>query len=196
MLNLSDVTFCIKSFRRFSALLELVQSVSGRYPHSEILVADDSFDATPVFLPEVVQKIQRFPNLKWLQMPFDSGLSRGRNLMVDECKTEFLVMLDDDFLFTGDTDISKWPDILSGCDLVSGYVEGYKNRWTNPQSFFVDGKTLCCKYTEASCSLFQTELFLNFFMVRTATIRNLRWDDQFKITSEHIDSCCDSKSQD
>lgn len=101
-----NVTIMFKSFERQKQARALVKSIWKYYPGVRIVIADDS--ATPLTVPDYPQG----SNLKILQMPFNSGLSKGLNLALAEIETPFMVRLDDDVLFTRRTDLAGELRIL------------------------------------------------------------------------------------
>lgn len=59
-------------------------------------------------------------------MPGHIGWNRGRNLLLSQVNTEYTVWLDDDFLFTESTDLSKFLDFMENnpyYDLVAGEID-------------------------------------------------------------------------
>ena len=121
-------------------------------------------------------------------MPFDSGLSAGRNFLLDRVDTKYFMLLDDDTIFTKHTRL-EWPlrvlDEYSDIDLVSGrYL---------PAKFFgkqVIENGVFIRDMEKSNGLidgFPTYDFTaNFFIARTDKVANIRWDEELKI-QEHMD---------
>ncbi len=65
----------------------LIKSIKKFYPSLHNIVADDS--KSPVHRPDVEYHV----------LPFDSGLSKGRNFLVKKVKTSYFLLLDDDFCF-------------------------------------------------------------------------------------------------
>lgn len=96
-----NVTIMFKSFERQKQARALVRSIWKYYPGVRIVIADDS--AIPLTIPECSE----VRDLKIIQMPFNSGLSKGLNLALAEIETPFMVRLDDDVLFTRRTDLAK-----------------------------------------------------------------------------------------
>ena len=75
MNSMHDVVFCIKAYKRPHALANLRDSIRWYYPNAFVSVNE------------------------W------PGIDTGRNEMVRTSNLPFLLMLDDDFLFTGETGI-------------------------------------------------------------------------------------------
>ena len=95
-----NVTIIFKSFERQKQARALVKSIWKYYPRVRIVIADDS--SKPLEIPSQSDD----DKIKILQMPFNSGLSKGLNLALTEIQTPFMVRLDDDVLFTRRTDLA------------------------------------------------------------------------------------------
>jgi glycosyltransferase involved in cell wall biosynthesis len=110
---LPDVTIIIKTFERPRALDSLIKSIYKFYSNINILVADDS--RNPVIREDV----------DYYTMPFNSGLSAGRNLLLDQINTPYFLLLDDDFIFNNETKIEELKKVLQkGFDIVGGNIIG------------------------------------------------------------------------
>ena len=81
------VTIMFKSFERQIQARALVRSIWRYYPGVRIVIADDSL--SPLTIPDSPDGGQ----IKIIQMPFNSGLSRGLNLALNEIETPFMVRL-------------------------------------------------------------------------------------------------------
>ena len=107
-----DVTFGITSFDRPAELLNLIRSIRQRYPLVPINVADNGRRRPP--LPDSVRRIN---------LPFDCGLSHARNALIDHLSTKYLLLLEDDFLFSEETSIEPLVEVLE-TDPEVGVVGG------------------------------------------------------------------------
>ena len=173
----NDLTIIIKTFLRPGVLSILLKSIWKMYPDVRIYVADDSGKV------DVRTDVD-----KYFLLPFDSGLSAGRNFLIDKVSTKYFMLLDDDTIFTSNTRL-EWPlmvlDNYSNIDLVSGrYL---------PRKFF--GKQVI----EGGAFIRDMEIFnqiidgfpiydftANFFIARTEKVRSIGWDDELKI-QEHME---------
>jgi (N-acetylneuraminyl)-galactosylglucosylceramide N-acetylgalactosaminyltransferase len=117
--SLDNVTIMIKAFERPKCLERLLKSIDKFYPGIKIIVADDS---------RVPSKNTR-PNVTFLKLPYNSGISYGKNRAMAAATTPYVVSLDDDFIFTAHTQLEIWLNILenSNIDLVGGNVTGFAN---------------------------------------------------------------------
>ena len=86
--NISDVTLIIKTFERHYAVTRLVRSIKRRYRQANILVVNDSKNP---------KKLDGVDNLI---MPYDTGISVGRNAALEHINTRYFLLLDDDFVFS------------------------------------------------------------------------------------------------
>ncbi len=99
----ASVTIVVKTFERPKSLKNLLQSISKlglKYP---ILVADDS----RISLEREIKSEFSDLEITWLSLPFDTGLSEGRNILVNAVKSPYFLLCDDDFVFDERADIQK-----------------------------------------------------------------------------------------
>jgi GT2 family glycosyltransferase len=182
-----DVTAIIKTFERPERLRRLVRSIRKFHPDLHIIVADDSFQPGPV---AAVEYIRLLP---------DSGISAGRNAMLERVKTRYFLLLDDDFEFTRDTRIERLVATIEKFDvhLAAGTCIRCKNRilWIRkkPQPFFGTIErcgthlTLSAGSRSVGPDLTLCDLVPNFFVASTQAIRDLGgWADELKL-SEHTE---------
>jgi GT2 family glycosyltransferase len=171
---MDDLTICVTTFMRPDCLENCLESIKKYYPTTKLLVADDSEGSE--------------------QLPFDVGLAYKRNWLLDQVDTQFIIFIDDDFVFTDQTKLELFRKILLDDDTID--LVGGKVRLT-PQNKFMkyEGKLERYKrdliYREGHKGLTKNgykiyELLLNFFMARTDSLRKVRWDDDLKV-AEHTD---------
>jgi len=89
--DLRRVTALVKTFERPDVVRRLVESMQRLYPAMPIIVVDDS--RSPVALEGV----------RVVEIPFDSGIGAGRNKGLEQAETDFVLVLDDDFVLTRKT---------------------------------------------------------------------------------------------
>lgn len=90
-----NVTFIFKSFQRHPMARRLYRNIQRFYPGTRVIIADDS--STPLRLDG--------DGLTIIQLPFNSGLSKGLNAALAQVQTPFVVRMDDDELLTPFTGI-------------------------------------------------------------------------------------------
>ena len=107
----SKVTLAVKSSGRVECLADLLQSMDYFAPNLPILVVDDG--AHPMC--KALQSFARIPwlRLRLIQIDLDAGLSAGRNVLLDNVATEFVIFFDEDFLMTRKTNIAALIRVLN-----------------------------------------------------------------------------------
>lgn len=181
MTSISEVTFCVKTFERPDALMTLQHSIRKYYPDNPIIIADDS--EKPLH-PDYFDS-----NTHIHAMPYDSGLSAGRNEVIAMAKTPYIVLLDDDFRFTPATQIWKWlPWIESGIfDIMGGGLRLNGKRVTHFEgSLELAGTVLKCGHSTQGINPMRCDCILNFFCADRVNILNVGWDEELKL-GEHLD---------
>jgi glycosyltransferase involved in cell wall biosynthesis len=175
-----NLTAVIKTFERPAVLARLLSSIRRFYPGLPVIVVDDSREPQP------------HPGVWTITMPFNSGLSAGRNEGVRQVETPYLLLLDDDFVFYRHTDlisalvlIESEPriDIMGGAvvNLPFFRVADYsraglyptKTRPVMPPGSSLAGLTVYDKVP-------------NFFIARTEGLRRVKWDENLKLL-EHAE---------
>ena len=190
--HMKDVTIGIKSFYRAPQLAACLHALL-ELPIPEVIVADDGeIDAEKRAVYRAFN--DRLP-LRLLELEFDTGLSFGRNQIVRESHTPYVLMLDDDQVVP--PNIGALRDILL-TDRTLGGVSGY----------WLDGGRLRC----TACNLFETERYVikdvgfryrrqttgdltyyrfdlipNSTLFRIECLRQFPWDNYYKIAKEHLD---------
>ena len=182
---LSELTFVIKSFLRPRAVTRCVGSILRAYPGVKVIVVDDG-DSLPDGLPSCIRTIT---------LPFDSGISLGRNIGVAAVETPYCVLADDDTVLDLRTDIrllveglqeeigGRQVDLCAGSIRVRGggsqadwfgnfRQEGSTLRIVPPTVTTPEGREVC-------------ELALNWFAARTESLRDHPWDPYYKV-GEHL----------
>ncbi len=204
-----DITIVIKTFMRSNCLIRLLTSIERLGWANPIVIADDSEQSSKA----LVEK--RFPqlNITYLELPFDVGLSKGRNECLKVVKTDYFLLCDDDFVFDKRTDISSGLKVLieKGLDILGGYLRDYpgideRGRWAKfftkaKQAIYIamdkykihcyegkiipEGRTLLYKLNTRCVEPYApTDIVLNFFLAKTEMVKNLGWHEELK-TVEH-----------
>ena len=169
--TLKNVTLITKSTvaAKPGHIQRLLQSVRACYPSLPILFGDDSVVDNPV---------QGSWNVTFLPLPKDSGVSVGRNRLIEQVKTPFFIYVDEDIIFTEQTDIQKMLDMLFlyKVDLVGG---AYQER-QRTYSYGLDMHTISSPESGTHIRFTKTTKILdkegcrrvdvvhNFFVARTA----------------------------
>ena len=181
-----DVSIIIKTFERPRTLDRLLRSIlSSPVADCSILISDDS-------LRPIASDLFRRENIQYFKLPYDSGLSYGRNFLVERVATPYCVLLDDDFFFIPATRLDILLDIVKhrGFDLAAGKYDG--PQW-GPGSGNIElaQGNLSIKMGAPPRRMFNGlpvyDFTNNFFLAKTETLRDVPWDNRFKIYGEHTD---------
>jgi len=107
------VTAVIKTFERPKALRRLVESLRRLYPGLRIVVVDDSREPS------------RLPGTDTVVLPYDSGIAAGRNAGLQQVRTDYALMLDDDYIFFRGSGLGAAIRVLDDApdiDIVGGQL--------------------------------------------------------------------------
>lgn len=165
----AKVTLLVKTFERPALLRRLVTSIRRMYPSVPIVVVDDSRE------PSVL------PGVETITLPFDQGVSAGRQAGLARVATPYVMVLDDDFIFYRATRIERAVELLERqprIDLVGGQLIDlpylrlrepplgriFPTSATprEPIGSTIDGLMVCDKVA-------------NFYVARTEGIRQVGW---------------------
>ncbi len=177
--DISDLTIVIKTFERPYAVKRLVRSIKRRYDRANILVVNDSKN------PSQLDGVEN------LIMPYDTGISAGRNAALDRIRTRYLLLLDDDFVFSRRQKlgylISQMEehdniDILGGrcIDLPFYIIHDFQDI---PVPSPAEPKTPLGRMLGENMIVDKVQ---NYFIARTESIRQVRWNNDLKVL-EHTE---------
>ena len=174
------LTAIIKTFERPRSVRRLVSSIRRRYPELRIIVIDDSREPKPV------------PDVDFVELPYNSGLSVGRNHALDMTETPYFLLLDDDFVFSHRQDLGALIDYMERnpevdirggrcIDLPFYIVHDFHDmplfggaaEPKVPIGTEIDGLSVVNKVQ-------------NFFIGRTETVRKVKWKPELKVR-EHTE---------
>jgi len=175
------VTMVVKTFERPKVVRRLIDSArpvfSGR-----IVVADDSRE--PV--------TDLGPGVDVLPLPFNVGLSAGRNAAVDTVQTEYLFLTDDDIVFTAATDLVAMMEYLDqhpDVDIIAPqlvYLPWWYAIQTEQHLLFPGADPPLRVAGEDIGGATVAYKVQNVFLARTEAIREIRWEDRLRLV-EHRD---------
>ncbi|MEM3062184.1 MAG: glycosyltransferase [Nitrososphaerota archaeon] len=194
--TLDDITVVTTSFLRFDLLLQLIHSVRRFYPTLPILIADQSGDYAAC---KIVESIKKIPNVKWIDVPFDSGLAKTRNIAVENVETPLLFLLDDDSLLTEESKIENLLDVYNFDHTVCMvYSMSSRSRhvhrlWSTLNVYIDKGEFKFIKThtfpltTNAGTRYFYSNMGLNVFLTDKDFLLENKWDEDDVIASEHLE---------
>lgn len=184
-------TAIIINFLREPYLFRCIESLKETYPKINFLVAENGKHN------KEVEKIVKKYKGKYIRMPYDSGVCVARNKLMDNVKTEYVMIGDDDFEYTKEANVDKMIKLLENnkdIDLVGGRIsEGGEVR--NYQGFIKQNKGYFiytrldldkCKYkTSEGLRYTPVDLTFNFFVARADKVKQVLWDEKIKVAYEH-----------
>ena len=185
--TLKNVTAIIKTFERVECLYRLLDSIELFYPSLKVIIVDDSRLPLADF---------NFNSCDYHWIGFDKGLSYGRNYALEKVNTEYFLLLDDDFVFSSDTNLNAFLEVLvrSDFDIIGGLVkegDAYMNYYSNIS--IANGRLVQHPVTRSSSLLTRCEVVLNFFLAKTSSVKSIGgWDTQLKL-AEHTDFFINAK---
>lgn len=173
------VTAAIKTFERPDRMNRIVDSIKEFYPTMPIIVADDSKRPTPR------------KDVDYHCLPFDIGLSAGRNYMLEQVTTEYVLILDDDWVFVPQTRIEKMIRIIENND-----IDILAGDWSNNQPTICaeivphDDSTILelkSKEINPEADFTYCDFTHNFLLTKPETLLSFGgWDNELKVM-EHVD---------
>jgi len=168
-----QVTVLIKTFERPAILRRLVASIRRGYPSIPVIVVDDSREPT------------RLPDVETIVLPYDSGVSAGRQAGLDHVQTPFVLVVDDDYVFLPTTTLAPAVeklvrntliDILGGMRIDLPLFRCWKlpdgRKFKTPQPLVPIGSTID--------DLLVCDFIANFYIARTERLRLVGWDEQIR----------------
>ncbi|MEH6590023.1 MAG: glycosyltransferase [Halioglobus sp.] len=172
--ELDAVTAVIKTFERPAKLRRLVNSIRRHYPNLAVIVVDDS------------EKPIRLPGVETVVLPYDSGVSAGRNAGLARVDTDYVLILDDDFVFNRKTDVLRAVRRIANnpeIDILAGEVVYLPLRqvtdFTNAPLFPANRQPLCTPGALIDGLPVRNKV-PNFYLGRTGKVREVGWDEALK----------------
>jgi GT2 family glycosyltransferase len=190
---------------RDDKMKECVDSIRKYYPDDwvRIYIADQNESVS-----EETQKYYDELKAKGhvvVKVPYNSGLAYGRNILVNQVKEPYLLIVDDDFKFTDKTDLTKFKNVLESKDdigICGGKLLGQDPylawMYYNPilkkifkiKTNFVYHPIFQTKkypYNPSTTLYEYTDIVLNFFLAKTEIFKDFQWDNHL-ILCEHTDA--------
>lgn len=182
----SSLTLLVTHFDRPAHLDRCISSIRKYYPKIRIIVGDNSVQERPT-VPDDVRLLIAEP---------DCGLSALRNQLVSEASTEYVAILEEDFIFTEETDLARLADVLDENPRV-GLAAG--SLWSGPALSSLSVEVGCApgaqyhfhdKRGPYNVTLRGTvwqrcDVVLNFFVARREVLAANPWPEEIKIGDEH-----------
>ena len=177
----SRVTMMVKAFERPAAARRLLRSARTVFD-GRIVIADDS--AIPMTTVQLGVDV--------LPLPFNSGVAVGRNAALDAIETEYVLVTDDDIVFTAATDIEsarRRLDAHPEIDII-GFLRVELPRWFavdfGPDALFDGHDEPLREWGEDIGGLPVRYKIEQVYLARTEAVRRVRWDPAIRMV-DHSD---------
>jgi glycosyltransferase involved in cell wall biosynthesis len=188
--SLPEVTALIKTFLRDDYLFTAVSSLRRYYPEIKIIVADDGYCSE-----EKELRLKEAGVSKYIALPWNRGVSRGRNVLIDACETPYCLIGDDDFYYTDETRLGDMVKMMEVADLAGGalrYMGVLQHYEANlewvPESKGLIHREINRNYlTYEGIQYGEADLTFNFFVTKTTLARKVRWEESIQVIFEHED---------
>jgi len=191
---MNNTAILVTTFLRDDCLFRCINSIRKYYPDIPIYVGDNG---------DPTQEKRDFCSkhqCKLLELPFDLGVAGVRNesLKLIPEKYEYIIICEDDIVFTKNTDLDKWYQILQE-DPEIGIVGGLlrrgngaeqhyeANTWIENGTHYIEKIQNPDWKTTGNVKYFLCDLILNVFMMKRKVWKDCQWDAQFKTAFEHSD---------
>ena len=186
--NKYDIGFVCTTLGR-DMIKRCVRSIRTYQPNIKIYVADQNIPNGEML------EFYEENDVEYYFTPFDSGISYNRNFLVNKVQEPYILLGDDDLIFTKDSRIDIFKNILedkTDIGIVGGVMKNhlpYNLRivydFPNKKIY----KIKCLEKTSRTTSgnvYNMTDCVLNFFLARKEIFNEIQWDNTLKIL-EHLD---------
>lgn len=169
-----NLTAIIKTFERPEILARLIGSIKRLYPRLEIIVVDDSKN------PSFTEGVQN------ITLPYDSGVSAGRQKALETVATPYVLLLDDDFVFYRETKLESalkklmmHPEIdIMGGEVVN--LPSFKSTDYSKANLHPTNAKAILELGSIVGGMPVYDKVPNFYIARTERLKLVGWDARIK----------------
>lgn len=182
------LTVGITAFERPEHLTRCVQSLRVWYPHVRVIVADNGTQRAD---------LSQVNGIELVELPFDCGLSAARNALAARCQTPYLLIAEDDFVFTPRARLELLVDVLEhdaelalagGSIVEGGLAKSAAFDYLLENASGAGITTLRglpaagpLEATRAGTRYRRCHKVANFFVARAAALRAYPWPEELKV---------------
>jgi GT2 family glycosyltransferase len=191
---MKEVTAIVISFLRPDYTMACIKSLKEVYPDIKIVVGENGD-----WNQEIADLCQTL-KAKYIKLPFDSGVCVGRNRLIDVVDTTFVLVGDDDFFYTKETGVDRMLELIKNhpeMDLIGGRIteggvlKNYQGSIERHGNYIVNIpinlEEVQYEYDkESNLRYIKADLTFNFFVAKTERIKDVPWDEQIKVSYEHL----------
>ena len=195
-----EIAIGIKTFMREESLFRVLDSIEKHFPYSyRLYIADDGGMSE--------EKEYRYQQLEAkghmiIKLPYDCGLSFGRNEIIKRAKEDYVLIMDDDIMLEDPESIKRMKEILDSegdIGLCAGMIYQENGEPFGGENYRrglkleIDRGVLFRHRSIGNLSKVNGTLFnyadqvVNFFLAKREVFDDVRWDDRIKIEYEHMD---------
>jgi len=201
--GIKTVAVAIKTFMREECLFKTLDSIEKYMPFPyRIYVADDSKITDDKAYRYYKLEHRGHRVIKTPELPFNSGISIGRNAIIKEITEEYVLMMDDDIQLVDSDSVKKMMAVLESADdigLVAGQLFHENGEpWGGPE--YTKGlrlekdRGLLYRYptekkyhSRNGTKYIYADQVVNFFLAKRQIFNDIMWDEQIRIEYEHMD---------
>lgn len=175
------VTMAVKTFERPAVARRLVRG-ARRVFDGRIVLADDS--RVPMTHPDAGVDV--------IALPFNSGVAVGRNAALDAVTTEYVLVTDDDIVFTAASDVDRARRFLDAnpeADVVGFLLVELPGWYANdhgPDTLFAGHDEPLREWGTLVGGLPVRYKIPQVYLARTRSLMRVRWDENIRMV-DHRD---------
>lgn len=196
---MNRIDICITTMQRPQGLERMLFSIAAHRPEASIHIADQSKTVDLEHYERLGARLEgaglrRRPTIH--PLPYDCGASAARNHLVDSTPGEYKLVVDDDGLFTTETDLEKMARLLDthprvgivgGVVIQNGQVRGVGSRLRREGASLYELKASGPYSVHEGIRFKQVDFLPNFALMRRELFEHIHWDPELKIAGEHLD---------
>jgi GT2 family glycosyltransferase len=203
--NHRQIAIIIPTFIRPQKVKNCIESILNVYPEGMVRIyVGDQSDIIDDNMQEFYNKLE-IKGHKFFKLPYNCGLAYARNYLIQQISTEpYILIIDDDFIFTANTELSKLIDVLEEKEnhgICGGNLEGRHHYagWLSYYSiikkiFKIDifsipqeiQLTTDFLYRNRKVTYYYSDSVLNFFLAKKEVFQDIQWDNDLLLV-EHLD---------
>ena len=185
------------SFLRDELMKRTLQSIVNNWHEDFVVLIGDQRDSVPPLFNTAITEMRKKGLINYFMLPFDCGLSRSRNFLVEQAAKfglEYCLITADSIEFTPET-IERMDDVKQYLKNSQTGILGFNIKNKVSWEYFMDlkeGKFILTNNFNDYLDL-QTRLVLkdcdicrNFFLAKTEILLKVQWDNELKLC-EHED---------
>lgn len=197
---MNNITAILITFLRPGYTKACIDSLQKEYKDIKIIVGENG---------NYSKKMKAFcqaRGVKYVEMPYDSGVCFARNRLVELVDTEYVLIGDDDFYYDENAGVEKMLkflsshnefDLIGGRVSVNGEVGNYQGfiekHFDHLNTIALDLNSEFNFDEKSRLRYLQVDLTFNYFLARTGKVKQVKWDEEIKVAYEHYSWFADFK---